>query len=1432
MTKPGWAFCIGLLIAAGTIGCAQSLERGQELFREGKFAQAVEELEAVVAAAPDELGARYWLGRAYLGAGRTEQAQDTFAEVLERKASSIETRYWLGATLEERGDVEGARAAWREVLEREPGHAEAGKALAQLGARGSLAAAATVDGPGGMRSGPPEDRRVGFTSQRWRIQPKQVQLDAAHVYDYTFATAPTDWVPRGGIWESTNRWTCSPEWSWLGGTSSIGAAALWSKREFEGDITVEAYAAMKMGVAGGGNRYKNPNDINICVYGDGASLDSGYNFIMGGWLNSVTRIMKGSEVLAETREPEALLPSFADGMPNDAYEFHRKWWALRAEKHGSRLRFHIDDQLVLEADDPDPIPGGRLAMWTHRNGIIVPRIKIYYERERAIRTPVPGEDAIGPQTTELGPTPVRLVSTSHPSVQNDFEATLGTWAPRATLSKSNDPRAVDGKSSEEHEAWVTLSSPGAGGEGHCLKVVNRHSGGDVAVRITDERLDVRKLGGLSFDYRASPGLQVNLFAKVEGGLYEIVFTGRETASPLASILGKIAAVKTDGKWHQATFPLRERLEQIYTDGRDLECEELYFANRHADDYAMAGFGGNRAGATWYLDNFRLGGVGGPDAEFVWETKGDEPILRYAVVVDDEPDTIPKQANVTEARFAAAGLAAGRRYLHVRPELGGGSWGGTLHYAFTVDASGPEIAATTPQDGARFGGPAIGAKLTDGEGIGVAPRSIVMAVEGEEFGFDHRALSYEASTETVKFDPIAAGMAWEDGKRVQVEVKGAADYLGNALATAKRWSFVVDHKRDKTPPAGPEVASDLYLCSDDFETDLGQWHTYGGQEGAVVSQDASDPAGGRFSLKLHNYTNGGRFGAKIRKKPFDAGKYRLVSFDYLLPPRLRVDFAVYVNGDWKNVRFTDTDNPLGEIGEIGDVRADGQWHSAEVNLYELLTADDPDASSYSVGHFVLGDWGSTGNPEGATYYIDNFRIVPVIGAAGDEPLPIECGDYSGIKGYSWTVDTKPTTEPDRTVDGTLTRKALAAAGADDVWVHVRAVDGAGNWGDTSHRRLLVDGHAPTARPVTPGDGRKLAASSVEWELRDEGGAGIDPTSVRVQVNGTEYDIKSSGVTHDTRTQRLTWDGALVLPTPIIFEEGQAVEATLLAAADYAGNSITPPAPVRFVMDYASDNEPPRILTVRSNTHRTALVDTFETDLGQWATRAGAQGARVERVTEEPASGQFCVKLTHQEEVGNLGTTVCTEEIDVARYPIVAFDYKFVGDVHLDLMVKTGDEWHAIGLSDNSAGAVYRVRPFFVDGKWHTASFDLSSVLRRRQQRGRLKVSEMILVDRNKEDTPIDAVAYFDNFIIGKPGVAAPALSWKAVDATGVTGYSYELDQDSSTVPDEVSEGEKTSMSFERIKGGVWFFHLRARDGAGNWTPPIHYAMMHLGAPPLK
>jgi len=71
---------------------------------------------------------------------------------------------------------------------------------------------------------------------------------------------------------------------------------------------------------------------------------------------------------------------------------------------------------------------------------------------------------------------------------------------------------------------------------------------------------------------------------------------------------------------------------------------------------------------------------------------------------------------------------------------------------------------------------------------------------------------------------------------------------------------------------------------------------------------------------------------------------------------------------------------------------------------------------------------------------------------------------------------------------------------------------------------------------------------------------------------------------------------------------------------------------------------------------------------------------------------------------------------------------------------------------------------------------------------------------------------------------PSLMWNTSsdDASGLAGYSYQLDENSGTIPDDLIEGTNTAYIHNvSLVDGIYYFHIKARDYAGNWSNASHY-----------
>ena len=395
-------------------------------------------------------------------------------------------------------------------------------------------------------------------------------VESSRALDTTFANAPTDWVIGKGEWGTDIRWPCDRRWAFFGGHGDENPT-IWSKQAFAGeDVVVETFAAIRMDlpyVPG----YSHPSDLGITLCGNGRDLGSGYSFTFAGFNNTKSALFRQGQLVAEA-------PGVVFQTPvNTNLAFQRTWFRLRAEKVGSTLRFSLDGNPVLQYEDPDPLPGGQVALWSYRNGPILARVRTWFESASAAGLP-PIYSAL-PET----PKPYRWAEGTF----CDFETTLGEW------------HTIEGGGTRV----FTQVGAGTGGT-RGLKVTNTISGGAFAAYATVEPFAADVWPEISLDYAIPADVHINLYAYARGAWHAILLTGGPPADNAVKVIGQIEGLAADGQWHHATFGLHQALSQLYPGGR-VRVAQLAFASPEMT-YLRCGIGGNPEGSSISIDNFRLG----------------------------------------------------------------------------------------------------------------------------------------------------------------------------------------------------------------------------------------------------------------------------------------------------------------------------------------------------------------------------------------------------------------------------------------------------------------------------------------------------------------------------------------------------------------------------------------------------------------------------------------------------------------------------------------------------------------------------------------------------------------------------------------------------------------------------------------------------------
>ena len=407
-------------------------------------------------------------------------------------------------------------------------------------------------------------RSTGFTIPFDGLRATSYQRD-----DDTFSSAPVNWITAGGDWSVISRWPCYSDWSFFGGKGM--APTLWSKRVYGGDVVAEIYAHNQMDLPKELG-YSHPGDLNVTLCGDGKNLWSGYQFIVAGWDNTRTRLYKGTQVVAETRAPEAL---FHHTMNHDM-EWHRHWFDVRAEarqtvregKTGVLLRLTMDGKTLLEFFDAQPlktfVEGGRTAFWSLDGSLLLARARV--------------------EAREMG--------------QNSLPG--GMIDAGTPLSDATAPQPQ-----EDHGGYSALVArlPGESGAA-AWKISNAASGGTFAVTYP-VRGAVNPNSTLEFDLKLAPGAQIDLYPMVDGQTYCVTVADEGRADARMPSLGRAQGAVNPGGWTHYEFDLGKALRTNDPTKQRWALEGVQMGTLTGDPYRWTGLGGNPYGASYQIRGLQL-----------------------------------------------------------------------------------------------------------------------------------------------------------------------------------------------------------------------------------------------------------------------------------------------------------------------------------------------------------------------------------------------------------------------------------------------------------------------------------------------------------------------------------------------------------------------------------------------------------------------------------------------------------------------------------------------------------------------------------------------------------------------------------------------------------------------------------------------------------
>jgi hypothetical protein len=248
-----------------------------------------------------------------------------------------------------------------------------------------------------------------------------------------------------------------------------------------------------------------------------------------------------------------------------------------------------------------------------------------------------------------------------------------------------------------------------------------------------------------------------------------------------------------------------------------------------------------------------------------------------------------------------------------------------------------------------------------------------------------------------------------------------------------WDWTVRYVDDTEPPPAP-VASYVpteALFANDFGADTGLWGNFlscqalrrdtGGATGpgCLELRDLRDRTGAVFALVAD-------FGEEWKR-------YHMLRFRYRSEDAPGSSFAL---------QATTFDGSHEQWTSLASFAAKEEWQTAQVDLAQALAAADPRLIMHRLFLNV-----SIPAADGALL-IDDYAMYSPTGSAARLRWAAP-PDASGIAGYSWSLDQAGGTSLPEQITGTDTETEFTDLEPGSYWFHIRACDGAGNWGPPAH-----------------------------------------------------------------------------------------------------------------------------------------------------------------------------------------------------------------------------------------------------------------------------------------------------------------------------------------------------------------------------------------------
>ncbi len=258
-----------------------------------------------------------------------------------------------------------------------------------------------------------------------------------------------------------------------------------------------------------------------------------------------------------------------------------------------------------------------------------------------------------------------------------------------------------------------------------------------------------------------------------------------------------------------------------------------------------------------------------------------------------------------------------------------------------------------------------------------------------------------------------------------------------------------------------------------------------------------------------------------------------------------------------------------------------------------------------------------------------------------------------------------------------------------------------------------------------------------------------------------------------------------------------------------------------LDYADLKAPPLPTLLLDGKPVMAWDDMEFGALKKW--QSNAQSAYIEPDDSSRATGNRSLRLTNKVTASTFSLS-SPSPLDATQFPALTFAYRTDDRVRVDLNFVWEKRRYSVRFldRDNPDTRVATFAGIKADNQWHVATLNLLEALQKaRPEATDFNLTQLQISDAGWTGNARGVQWWLDDW---RPAPRVQETLNATVvgrDLSGLDGVSTVFDRNAATIPDEKTGGAAALQIPLAGKNGLWWLHVRARNGAGKWSETAHF-----------